>query len=111
MIVAITQLDTPPPFTAAVATGIAAQAGGQASATPLTARRNIVTLAAAGDAVALGVILGNEQKVFNATAVALGVYPPSGTQVQGLGLNVPYQLAAGAVATFTFDGISTFYIG
>jgi len=111
MKVIVTQLDTPPPFLAAVVTGIAAQAGGQAGATPLTGRRNIVTLGSAGMAVKLEIILGNEQKVFNALAVALEIYPTEGTQILGYGLNVPQQLAPGGVAVFTFDGIDTWFVG
>ena len=110
MRVILTQLDVPPPIPIPVVTSINAQPGGQAGATALTARINIVTVAAPGTAVLLQILGGNRQVVFNRSGATLTVYPPLGTQIEGNGLNVPETIANGGVATFTFDTVQTWLV-
>jgi hypothetical protein len=110
MRVFITQLDTPPPVPAAVATGISAQPGGQAAATALTAKCNIVTNVAAGTGVQLTVLVGQRQRVWNAGGNTLLVFPPLNTAFLGSGTNVAVTLASLATNEWTFDGVSTWYV-
>ncbi len=63
MKVVITQTDMPPPIPAGAAGGIVAAPGGQAGATALTARVNILTNVASGTGVVLTNILGSQQTV------------------------------------------------
>jgi hypothetical protein len=110
MKVLITQRDIPPPIPAGAAGGIVAAPGDQNSATVLTARVNIVTNAAAGTAVRLKNILGNQQTLLNRGAFSLTAYPEPGTQIEGYGLNQPAQLVVGGNATFTYDNNITWYV-
>jgi hypothetical protein len=82
--------------------------GGQANALQLAAVVNRVTTAAsAGDSVKLvatsGVVAGQciEQTVINAAAAnSVNVYPATGDQINALGANAAFSLAAGKTATF-----------
>lgn len=97
--------------TRSVRDGITAAAGGgQASATPLLAQLNRVTVvASANDSVKLpscagGLNLGVEITVVNAAAVnSMNVFPASGgtEQIDSLGANAAKAVAAGKTATFT----------
>ncbi len=109
MRVFIKQLVEPPPSAAAVATGIAAAPGGQAGATALVARKNIVTIVAPGNGVSLTVVLGNAQRLWNAGSNVLTIYPLQGTAFLGSGANVPTTLGMGDTGEWTFDGMSTWY--
>jgi hypothetical protein len=85
------------------ATGITAFAtGGQASATALTAEVNFVTtVATAADSVKIATpALGARQVVFNDGANSVDVFPPTGVQIDALGANNPYALAAGSSREF-----------
>ena len=110
MRVTITQLDVPPPIPAAVVAGIVAAPGGQANATLLTGRANIVSTIAPNTAVKLQILLTRQMTVFAAGGRLLTVYPIEGTAFQGSGINVPSMIADGGNATFTFDGVQTWYI-
>jgi hypothetical protein len=110
MKVIITQFDAPPPLPAALARGIVAQPGGQAGATPLLAKLNVVESVPPGTAVKLEVILGNQQTIFNESGELLPVYPTEGTQIKRYGPNVPQQIADGDATTFTFDGVQTWLV-
>lgn len=111
MRVIITQLDVPPPIPSAVVAGVMASLGGQANATPLRGRNNIVTYAGVGWAVMLQLIQPGVQRVFNRSGVPLTVYPPLGTQIEGNGLNIPVTIANGGQAEFVFDTVQTWLVG
>lgn len=111
MRVIVTQLDVPPPIPAPVVGAIVASPGGQANATALRARDNIVTTASAGWGVVLQVLQPGLQRVFNRSGVALTVYPSLGTQIEGNGLNVPVTIANGGDAEFVFDTVQTWVVG
>jgi hypothetical protein len=67
----------------------------QGGAAPLQNHFNIVT---GGSAAANGVIVQatGYTRVWNALAVTINVYPPSGTKFDSLATNAPVQLAPGA---------------
>lgn len=109
MKVFITQFGVPPPASAAIATNIAASPGGQSGATPLTARRNIVNIVGSGNGVLLQVIPNGEMRVYNEGTNALLVFPPQGTAIKGLGMNVAGTIPPGGNATYQFDGMFTWY--
>ena len=105
-----TPLNVPPPVPSAIAAGIVAAPGSQATATVLTAQVNIVSTVAANTGVVLSILTTGRQEVFNAGAQLLTLYPTLGTLFQGQGVNVPVTLPVGGHATFTFDGTLTWYI-
>lgn len=84
--------------------GLTAHAGGgQGSALPLTHVINrITTVATAADSVVLPVSKpGMQITVVNAAAAnAANVFPASGEQIEALGANTAFSLAAGKTATF-----------
>ena len=84
--------------------------GGQTSATLLTTALNRVTVVGtAGDSVKLPVaVAGMQITVFNASANSLNVFPNAGDQINSLGTNNSYALAAGKTATF-FSTAATFW--
>ena len=85
--------------------GLTAHAGGgQGSATPLTAAINrVTTVATAADSVALPTSAGGMQiTVSNAAASnSMNVFPASGDQINALGANTAFAVAAGKTAAFT----------
>ena len=110
MKVTITQLNVPPPIPAAVVAGIVAMPGGQANATPLTGRVNIVSTIAPNTGVKLSILLTHQQTVMARGGRPLTIYPIEGTAIEGNGVNVPVTIADLGTATFTFDGLLTWLI-
>lgn len=87
--------------TASVDGDLVATGANQATALQLTADWNEITTVAAGTGVLLQALQpGQSQTVFNQGVNALSVYPPPGVQIDGLGVNAPYALAAGSRHTF-----------
>jgi hypothetical protein len=85
------------------ATGITAFAGGgQASATALTAEVSFVTtVATTADSVKLPTAaLGKHMVVYNDGANSVNIFPISGGQIDALGTNNAYALAAGTSIEF-----------
>ena len=76
--------------------------GGQASALPLTKMMNrVTTVATAGDSVELPQsVRGMNVVVINAGANSMNVFPASGDQINALGANAAFAMAAAKVATF-----------
>lgn len=107
MKVFITQMDAPPPIPNAIVAGIIASPGGQAGATPLRARINIVETIGAGTGVALSILQPARQEVFARGGSALILYPPLNTQIEANAVNAPVTMADGTHGTFTFDGEQT----
>ncbi len=90
-------------ITHAGTTGITAFAtGGQANAVALTNEINFVTVCATiGDSVKLPTAgLGVHVLVVNQGANACAVFPATGGNIDGIGLNLAYSLAAGASREF-----------
>jgi hypothetical protein len=83
--------------------GITAFAGGgQASATALTAEVNFVTtVASTADSVKLpAAVLGKHVVIFNDGANSMNIFPVTGGQIDSLGANNAYSLAAGSSREF-----------
>jgi hypothetical protein len=76
--------------------------GGQGSATQLTGEVNFVTtVATGGDSVKLvASLLGLKVTVFNLGAQSLDIFPATGGQIDALGVDTAFSLAAGASKTF-----------
>jgi hypothetical protein len=76
--------------------------GGQASAVPLTAAFNRVTVCAtAGDSVRLPrAVPGATCVVFNRGAASMNVFPMTGQSINALAANTALAVAAGASARF-----------
>jgi hypothetical protein len=108
----ISQSDVPRPQSSQLATGIVANVGGQSNATPLTARKNVVSNCVAGAGVALVHLPVPDETVLNrcGTGQQLLVYPPTGEQIEGHAENAAVGIADGGNATFTFDGVMTWLI-
>lgn len=71
---------------------------------------NLVGTTAAGSGVKiLPLKPGNDIQVFNAGANSLKVYPPSGFQIDALGVDQPYVLAAGKLRIFECWGLTQLY--
>jgi hypothetical protein len=89
-----------------VASSLAAIAGGQSAALPLTARVNVVTTVPSGGGVILTVGTGGSQQIFNrcGTGQELAVYPTVGRDIEGNATNVAVTIPDGGSATFTNDG-------
>lgn len=100
--------------TASLGLAIAAQGVTQATATPLTAQWNVVTSANNGTGN-VGVLLdalqpGQSQTVFNETGgVIINIYPPPGTAIDALAVNVPYQLGNGKMQIFNFESATQIF--
>jgi hypothetical protein len=89
--------------TSAVATGLVAQGTNQATALQLTSDWNVVQTVPSGTGVVLAALqAGQTQVVFNQGANPMLVYPSPGSQINSLGTNLPFTLAAGSRATFEF---------
>jgi hypothetical protein len=90
--------------TASISTALVATGANQATALQLSSQWNEVDTVPAGSGVLLSTYQpGQAQIVFNgAPANALLVYPPPGYQINALGVNVGFSLAAGSRATFDF---------
>lgn len=87
--------------TATTALGLTATGTNQATALQLGAQWNEVDTVAMGTGVLLSPYqVGQSQTVFNGGAHALQVYPPPGLQIDALGDNEPYSLAAGSRIAF-----------
>jgi hypothetical protein len=102
---------------------VAAAGTNQATATVLVAKTNFVTSGTGGVSLA-GKTAGttttstttlafDSVKVVNETGGSINVYPPTGfgAQINSLGANVAYSLAAGASATFSPTSLTQFYTG
>lgn len=87
--------------------------GGQLGATNLTDNDNLVnTVATTGDSVKLLPAVKNTiQTVRNYGANAMDVFPQAAEQIDSLGANVPFSLAAGATITFVCFVNGTFVSG
>lgn len=88
--------------------GLTATGTTQGTALALTSDINGVTTTASGS----GVILSSSQRevvVANAGANALSVYPPSGAQINALGTNNPFSVAAGQVGRFFSSSATQWY--
>lgn len=93
--------------TATIASGLEATGVNQATALQLSAQWNEVDTVAVGSGVLLSALnQGQSQTVFNQGAHALLIYPPPGTQIDALGLNQPFSLAADARITFDFTSLA-----
>lgn len=89
--------------TASVATGLGAGGTNQATALQLSAQWNEVDTVPNGSGVLLSAYQpGQSQTVFNQGLNPLDIYPPPGSQIDALGENEPYSLAAGSRITFDF---------
>lgn len=89
--------------TSTVDTGLVATGTNQATALQLVKQWNEVDTVAPGTGVLLSAYQkGQAQTVFNQGANALLIYPPPGSQIDALGVNVAYSLASGARVTFDF---------
>lgn len=89
--------------TATVATGLVAKGTNQATALQLSSQWNEVDTVAAGTGVLLSSYdPGQSQAVFNGGSNPLSVYPPPGMQINALGANAAFSLAAGSRANFNF---------
>lgn len=91
------------PITYNSQTGIVAKAGGgQSGATQIAADISVVgTVATAGDSVLLPSALpGRDITIVNTSANSLNVFPATGNQINALGANAAFAMAAGKTATF-----------
>ena len=79
---------------------VAAAGTNQGNATALTVQFNIITSGSGGVIVAPSAVQSNSfpyfLKIWNATAVTINVYPPSGVQFDTSGTNIPVQLGPNA---------------
>jgi hypothetical protein len=81
----------------------------QSSALGLSNDWNYVATVTAGSGVQiLPLKPGNDIEVFNAGANALNVYPPTGSQIDALGINAPYVLNPGKLRIFQCWQIALF---
>ena len=87
--------------------------GGQFGATNLTDNDNLIsTVATTGDSVKLLPAVKNTiQTVRNYGANAMNVFPQAAEQIDSLGANVAFSLAAGATITFACFVNGTFVSG
>jgi len=91
---------------------VAALGTTQATAAPAYGDLVVVTTAAAGTGVVLAGPAfgpGDQVTVVNQGANALLVYPPLGSQINALGANVGFSVAAGKSATFFAATGTQFY--
>lgn len=86
-----------------VSTGLTSTGINQATALQLSSQWNEVDTVASGTGVLLSAYqVGQSQVVFNQGVNALLVYPPPGSQINSLGNNAAFSMAAGTRATFDF---------
>lgn len=84
-----------------VTSGIVAAGATQGTATAISTSVSEIDTTAAGTGVIItGLAKGQRWTVFNEGANALNVYPPVGAQIDALGNNNPYLLAAGKCQVF-----------
>lgn len=77
----------------------------QATSKKLFYRNNQVVTVVSGDGVLLQVIGdGDEQTIFNASANALLVYPPTGMKINALAVNASFSLPSGKTCAFKYLG-------
>ncbi len=90
--------------TATTSNNLVATGTNQATALQLTSQWNEVDTVPAGSGVLLSAYQpGQSQTVFNGDpSNALLIYPPPGMQIDALGVNAAYSLAAGSRITFDF---------
>lgn len=95
---------------------VALPGGGQSGATQITrgVAARISTVASAGDSCLLQLddVDGARTLVRNDGANSCDIFPPSGGQINSLGVNTAYALAAGSTVTFvcfTSGGSSQYY--
>ena len=90
--------------TATVATGLKATGTTQATALQLSSQWNEVDTATltANGALLSAYSAGQSQTVFNQSGISINVYPPPGSQIDGLGANSPYSLPNGTRITFDY---------
>ena len=90
--------------TATTANGLTATGTNQATALQLSSQWNEVDTVPAGSGVLLSAYQpGQSQTVFNGAPVnALAIFPPPGMEIDALGVNAAYSLAAGSRVTFDF---------
>lgn len=99
-------------ITASLNTGVAAAGSTQGTATPITARFTEVSSvpnASTDNGVILAANFRDEQIIVNQGGAALKVYPPVGAQIDVLGTNNPFSIAAGGKARFMFARSTQFY--
>jgi hypothetical protein len=93
--------------------GVTALGTTQATAQAVYGDNVVVTTAAASSGVILsgnaGFAPGDDVFVANQGANALTVYPPVGGQINALGANVGFSVAAGKAASFRSTGGNQFY--
>lgn len=84
--------------------------GGQTNATALTAfDNNVTTVATDNDSVKLlAATQHRRQRVRNNSTKDLDIYPQSGEQIDSLGVDNPYTLAAGGIIEFVCFAAGTF---
>lgn len=84
--------------------GLTATGAATGTALLLAAQSNQVSTVAAGTGVRLMSVAasGLTIQIVNDGANALNVYPTTGTQIDGLGVNIPFSLAAGSAGIWTF---------
>lgn len=88
---------------ATIDNGLVATGTNQATALQLSAQWNEIDTVPAGTGALLAAFnAGQSQTVFNQGANPLKVYPPPGMQIDALGENVDFPLAAGSRVTFDF---------
>lgn len=99
-------------------TGLSGAGSIQSTATPLTASINIATTVAPGTGFLLPLLtpsgdiiqVGTEIKLFNRGANTASLYPPSGAQIEALGVNNPSGVAPNGNAIATFAGAAQWWI-
>lgn len=91
---------------------IAAAGTTSATATAITARQAEVTSSTVGSAEGVRlptIIQGNKVVVFNKTANAINVYPPTGKQINWAGVDVAHSLGAWGTVTYYATKADTYY--
>lgn len=93
--------------------GVTAAGTTQAGATAVYGDNVVITTAAASSGVILsgnaGFGPGDDVFIANQGANAVLVYPPVGGQINALGANAGFSIAAGKAASFRSTGASQFY--
>jgi hypothetical protein len=90
-----------------VAYGLTATGTDQASALPLPAVTSIFTDVPDGTGAVLVATSGGNLVVVNSTDTTLSVYPNVGAQINALGVNQPFVVAAGARIVFSTQDYTT----
>ena len=90
--------------------GVTAVGTTQATAFPMSTEWVVITTTPLNGGVKLaGFGAGTPSQVFNRGANPLKVYPPVGGQIDALGVNNPYVLAATKMQNFSQTGVGQFY--